>query len=359
METYRTLLTSSRDECERYVMEYNKLYSLSFTTDYKITITGKVWSVRLGKFLKEQTTGRGYVFYILYLHGLKRAFFRHRLLCMCFKPIENSNEYTVDHINGIPGDDRLENLEWVTIKENIRRYWKGSYPSRIEPILRYDLVSNTVTEYSSYLELAKVLNVSRYEILRRLSRRFGFVFKDLSILKYKSDPREFPVITDASMQRLKDKLSKEIVCFNHYTGTKKIFSTMQECANYLNVVPSVITTRLRKNQNFFNDGHEIRFLYENHTFKQLDKISLFKACYSNQNSKPVFLIINKEILFFTDCNKLAKFISMPPSTLNKYLVLIGNGHCLLPKLNAEAYTLEYIPDELLTKYIECNELDEH
>lgn len=36
-----------------------------------------------------------------------------------FNPIENSEKYIVDHINGIPTDNNLENLRWVTQEENV------------------------------------------------------------------------------------------------------------------------------------------------------------------------------------------------------------------------------------------------
>lgn len=35
-----------------------------------------------------------------------------------FNPIENSQDYIVDHINGKKIDNRLENLRWVSAKGN-------------------------------------------------------------------------------------------------------------------------------------------------------------------------------------------------------------------------------------------------
>lgn len=42
----------------------------------------------------------------------------HRLLMLVYNPIENADNYSIDHINGIRNDNRLENLRWVSIQEN-------------------------------------------------------------------------------------------------------------------------------------------------------------------------------------------------------------------------------------------------
>lgn len=43
----------------------------------------------------------------------------HRLVLQSFNPIQDYQNYTVDHINGIRTDNRLENLRWMTNEENV------------------------------------------------------------------------------------------------------------------------------------------------------------------------------------------------------------------------------------------------
>lgn len=45
----------------------------------------------------------------------------HRLVMLTWRPIPNAEELTVDHLNHNKRDNSLENLEWVTEEENLRR----------------------------------------------------------------------------------------------------------------------------------------------------------------------------------------------------------------------------------------------
>lgn len=66
---------------------------------------------------------KGYYRIQLRKKGVIKAFQLHRLVAQAF--IENTmNKDTVNHINGIKADNRVENLEWLTNHENIIHYYK-------------------------------------------------------------------------------------------------------------------------------------------------------------------------------------------------------------------------------------------
>lgn len=53
------------------------------------------------------------------------AFAGHRMIMETFNPIENSQDYVVDHINGKKTDNRLENLRWTSCKGNALYKWEN------------------------------------------------------------------------------------------------------------------------------------------------------------------------------------------------------------------------------------------
>lgn len=90
---------------------------------YQVSNLGRVKSFNYmntgkEKILKPGTNEKGYLFVSLAKEGRQKYYRVHRLVLMTFQPVENMSQLEVDHINTVRSDNRLENLRWVTIKEN-------------------------------------------------------------------------------------------------------------------------------------------------------------------------------------------------------------------------------------------------
>ena len=83
-----------------------------------IDINGRA-SLLKGKLVVLTHSLDGYLKVLLSKNGKQRSFKIHRLVAMAFIPNPEGKKF-VDHINAIRDDNRVENLRWVTAKENSR-----------------------------------------------------------------------------------------------------------------------------------------------------------------------------------------------------------------------------------------------
>jgi hypothetical protein len=85
---------------------------------YEVSNLGRVKSMRFGFILKFRLD-RGYPrLGLRHLDGVQKQITIHRLVCTAFIP-NPYNKSQINHINGIKTDNRVENLEWCTSKENM------------------------------------------------------------------------------------------------------------------------------------------------------------------------------------------------------------------------------------------------
>lgn len=138
--------------------------------------------------------------------GVTVTISRHRALGLVFKEFpDNSDKLVVNHINGIPGDDRLENLEWVTRGQNNTHAYVNDLKNQHMRVLVRDVRTGNVTEYYSISETARALGWATDETIRfRLYKcPFGKVFQDGKQFKLKSDERDWIFPNDPE-QAIKD-----------------------------------------------------------------------------------------------------------------------------------------------------------
>jgi hypothetical protein len=84
--------------------------------NYQVSNLGNVKNLKTNKILKKGNS-RGYVCQVLSKNNIHKTFKNHRLVAQAFIN-NNQNKLFVNHINGIKTDNRVENLQWCTAKEN-------------------------------------------------------------------------------------------------------------------------------------------------------------------------------------------------------------------------------------------------
>jgi hypothetical protein len=121
----------------------------------------------------------GYVRVYIY----NKTYAVHRLVAIAF--LENpDNKEQVNHIDGNKLNNKLDNLEWVTNKENqIHKVKIGLGNNFTRTIIQYDLEGSLIKEFKSIISAAKEMGVSKSNIqgvlLNKRKTAGGFIWKYL------------------------------------------------------------------------------------------------------------------------------------------------------------------------------------
>ena len=90
-----------------------------------------------------------------------KPFYVHRLICMAFHPIENPEDFTVNHINGDHLDNRASMLEWTTHAENSKHGNQFRDVSKIrgKKVIQLDSAGNIINTFLSARKASEALGL--------------------------------------------------------------------------------------------------------------------------------------------------------------------------------------------------------
>ena len=137
---------------------------------YAVTSCGRVWSYRRQKFLTPFYNTKGYLKVDLWKNGKVKQFFVHRLVAEAYIP-NPDNLPQVDHINEDKTNNCVNNLQWITNRDNNRK-------SKNKPILQFDLDGNFICEWPSATDVGKEVQSTICNCLNgRYKTAYGYIWK--------------------------------------------------------------------------------------------------------------------------------------------------------------------------------------
>ena len=89
---------------------------------YQVSDLGRIRNFQ-NKIMKQHKNHKGYLIIQLSKEGRRKTLIVHRLVAKAFIPNKNNKEQ-INHINCNKADNNIENLEWVTTKENVVHAFK-------------------------------------------------------------------------------------------------------------------------------------------------------------------------------------------------------------------------------------------
>lgn len=187
---------------------------------------------------------------VVNVEGVNSLLLRHRALCLTFKEFESANtpNLIVNHIDGIPGNDHLDNLEWVTYSENNQHaHDMGLTGKRKFAVLVRDLRSGKIVKHSGTKAAAKAHGYSNTVPIRyRLRHKQTTLFDDYLQFKL-DDGTEWP---DVNMTDVPQRccVGGLMAARNVFTGEVIVFTTFDDGSKRTGIDKQTIMIHIRDRQ---------------------------------------------------------------------------------------------------------------
>lgn len=252
----------------------------------------------------------GYHTYKYYSHGKSHEMGRHRAMMLTFKEYPNNCDVLiVNHINGVPGDDRLENLEWMTRGQNNTHAYENDLKDQHKRVLCRDVLSGEIVEYYSISECARKLGYPTDETIRQrlITSPFCKVFQDGTQLKYKDDPRDWIIPEDPAKAVEDAKEYVEVISRDCRTFEELPHRCIADAQRHTGVARATIAYRLEKDDRSPIYGYQFKKISDDRPFPSFTEEELKKSMIPISFKVNCRNLLSKEEITFDSIKKAVTF----------------------------------------------------
>lgn len=238
-------------------LEYPGYYHIHGMPAYAINESSDVINVSNGRSIAKGTNSRGYKTIALTVDGKQYKLLLHRLVAYMFIPdVRDLTKLQVNHINNQSDDNRLENLEWLTPKENLRHYYESFDDRFFIKVEVKDVFTGETFIYPNRIIASITIGWGDNKDLieYRLSQPDSRVWSPgVQIRKYSEDNQPFPELSHEEIvaQLFNEGTSNKTYLRNVITNEEYKFDSQYECGNFLKLSPGAISEYANSNQRVF------------------------------------------------------------------------------------------------------------
>ena len=286
-------------------------------SNYAVTRSGKVLNKLENRFLKGSRNAAGYYnFRLKGDSGLTHTWGRHRLLCCVFKPRLDMENLYVNHKNGIKGDDRLNNLEWITPQGNVEHAGKLGITNKCLPIQTYCVRTKDIKNYPSVSACARDVGLSKDAVLYRIKFPSTKVFPEGKCYRQHSNC-EWDVGNIDIAAILNNGTNKHVTVRFLLTGEVIGFEKMSHLASYLKCPLPTLSVWLKyDNQPVLPGFIQLQFTARLTEWREVSDVYLELERFTGNSCVVSVNVNNNTVKTFETAAKCATYFNISPTCLN-------------------------------------------
>lgn len=307
--------------------EFSGYYYIPYYTRYCISEGGEIINAQDGR-VKSWYTARGghknatggYKYTRVKLRDYYSNLGRHRALCLVFKPYtEDPANLIVNHLDGVPGNDHLDNLEWSThAKNNQHAYDLELRPNAARAVLMKNIKTGVVTRFESISACGRALGYpTGSNVEWRMRCRPDVVYPDFLLFKW-DDDSEWPEV-EAKVTGQTPKRVME--ARNVHTGEITRFTGLPEGSKITGICRHHLSSLLRGRSPIPFMGFNFRYVDEGTPWPKHTEyhLKIYKK-YPKSPPNGVFVkdIQTGEETFYCSPHEVMEAMDIPKGVLSYY-----------------------------------------